>query len=75
MLSAQSTDKQVDEALPELFGHFQSVQAMAEAPAEEIEQYIRSVGLYKNKAKISKNAVSRSSVNMAERCRISWMRC
>lgn len=51
MLSAQSTDKQVDEALPELFGHFQTAQAVAEAPAEEIEQYIRSVGLYKNKAK------------------------
>ena len=41
----------MDEALPELFGHFQTAQAVAEAPAEEIEQYIRSVGLYKNKAK------------------------
>ena len=51
MLSAQSTDKQVEEALPDLFGHFPSVEAMAQAPAEEIEAYIRSVGLYKNKAK------------------------
>lgn len=51
MLSAQSTDKQVEEALPDLFGHFPSAEAMAQAPAEEIEAYIHSVGLYKNKAK------------------------
>lgn len=51
MLSAQSTDKQVDEALPALFGHFDSVEKMAAAPVEEIEDYIRSIGLYKNKAK------------------------
>lgn len=51
MLSAQSTDKQVDEALPALFGRFRTVEEAAQAPAEEIEEYIRSVGLYKNKAK------------------------
>ena len=51
MLSAQSTDKQVDEALPALFERFQTAQEVAEAPVEEIERYIRSVGLYKNKAK------------------------
>ena len=48
MLSAQSTDKQVDEALPALFERFQTAQEVAEAPVEEIERYIRSVGLYKN---------------------------
>ena len=51
MLSAQSTDKQVDEALPGLFGRFKKAEELAEAPREEIESYIRSVGLYKNKAK------------------------
>ena len=51
MLSAQSTDKQVDEALPGLFGRFQKAEELAEASLEEIESYIRSVGLYKNKAK------------------------
>lgn len=51
MLSAQSTDKQVDEALPALFEHFDTVQKAANAPVEEIEEYIRSIGLYKNKAK------------------------
>ena len=54
MLSAQSTDKQVDEALPGLFGRFRTAEEVAQAPVEEIEEYIRSVGLYKNKAKIMK---------------------
>ncbi|MEY8339346.1 endonuclease III [Lachnospiraceae bacterium 62-35] len=58
MLSAQSTDKQVDEAIPALFDHYRTVEAVAEAPVEEIEGYIRSVGLYKNKAR-----------NMKECCR------
>lgn len=51
MLSAQSTDKQVDEAIPALFHRYADVKDMADAPAEEIEGYIHSIGLYKNKAK------------------------
>jgi endonuclease-3 len=51
MLSAQSTDKQVEEALPQLYTRFPDAKDMAEAPLEEIEAAIRSVGLYKNKAK------------------------
>lgn len=51
MLSAQSTDKQVDEALPALFARFERAEQMAEASLEEIEGYIKSIGLYKNKAR------------------------
>lgn len=51
MLSAQSTDKQVDEAIPALFDHYRTAQSVADAPVEEIESYIKSVGLYKNKAR------------------------
>lgn len=51
MLSAQSTDKQVDETLPSLWERFPTAESVAEAPLEEIEQAIRSIGLYKNKAK------------------------
>lgn len=51
MLSAQSTDKQVEEVLPQLFTQFQNAEDMAEASLEEIEDAIRSIGLYKNKAK------------------------
>lgn len=51
MLSAQSTDKQVDAVLPALYQRFDTVQDVADAQIEEIESYIRSVGIYKNKAK------------------------
>lgn len=51
MLSAQSTDKQVDAVLPALFKRFDTVEDVAEADVEEIESYIRSIGIYKNKAK------------------------
>lgn len=51
MLSAQSTDKQVEEATPRLFERFRTAAQVAEAPVEEIEEAIRSVGIYKNKAK------------------------
>lgn len=51
MLSAQSTDKQVYEVLPGLWERFDSIDKMAEADEEEIESYIKTVGLYKNKAK------------------------
>lgn len=51
MLSAQSTDKQVYGVLPRLWDRFSSLERMAEAPQEEIEDCIRSIGLYKSKAK------------------------
>lgn len=51
MLSAQSTDKQVYEVLPRLWDRFPSLEQMAEAHLEEIEDCIRSIGLYKSKAK------------------------
>ncbi len=51
MLSAQSTDKQVYAVLPELWERFSKIEQMAEAPVEEIEGYIKSIGLYKSKAK------------------------
>ncbi|MGC6176271.1 endonuclease III [Lacrimispora sp. 38-1] len=51
MLSAQSTDKQVEEALPDFCRRFQTADQLADAPLEEIEDTIRSIGLYKNKAR------------------------
>ena len=48
MLSAQSTDKQVDEVLPKLYGRFPTVQEIAQATEEEIGEEIKSVGLYKS---------------------------
>lgn len=51
MLSAQSTDKQVEEVLPQLFTRFEQAKDMADASLEEIEDAIRSIGIYKNKAR------------------------
>ncbi len=51
MLSAQSTDKQVEEALPDLWKTFPDMKKIVDAPVEEIENSIKSVGLYKVKAK------------------------
>jgi len=63
MLSAQTTDKSVNLVTPDLFKAFPDAFAMSSADAEEVEQLIHSIGLYRNKAKnligISKALVER----------------
>ena len=51
ILSAQCTDKRVNMTVPALFEAFPTPQAMAQASAEEIFQYIRSISYPNNKAK------------------------
>ncbi len=51
ILSAQCTDKQVNLVTAGLFQKYRTVQEYAAAPAEEFEQAIRRIGLYRNKAK------------------------
>ena len=51
VLSAQTTDKSVNQVTPALFAAFPDAAAMANATEEEIIGYIRRIGLYKNKAK------------------------
>lgn len=51
MLSAQSTDKQVEEVLPDLFDKYDTLEKMADARLEEVEEAIKSIGLYHNKAR------------------------
>lgn len=50
-LSAQTTDKSVNEVTPALFSRFPDAKSMAEADVSEIENLIMRLGLYKNKAK------------------------
>lgn len=50
-LSAQTTDKKVNEISPALFARFKTVKDFARAQPLDIEPYIKSIGLYKNKAK------------------------
>jgi endonuclease-3 len=50
-LSAQCTDARVNLVTPALFSAFPDAYSMAAATVEEVENYIKSCGLYKTKAK------------------------
>ena len=50
-LSAQCTDERVNMVTPALYAKYKTAEDFANAPVEEIEGYIKSLGLYKNKAK------------------------
>ncbi|MDR0432648.1 MAG: endonuclease III [Bifidobacteriaceae bacterium] len=51
VLSAQSTDKQVNALTPALFARFPDARHMAEADLRDLEEAVRSSGFYHNKAK------------------------
>lgn len=51
MLSAQTTDTSVNKVTDVLFSKYPTLESMANAPLEDVEDIIRSIGLYKNKAK------------------------
>lgn len=51
ILSAQATDVSVNAATPALFEAYPDAHAMAAATPEEIEPYVRTIGLYRTKAK------------------------
>lgn len=57
MLSAQTTDKAVNAVTYKLFNDFPSLKALENATLEEIEERIKQLGLYKNKAKNIKGIV------------------
>jgi endonuclease-3 len=51
ILSAQSTDAGVNRATPALFARFPDAAAYARATPEDLWPFIKSLGLYRNKAK------------------------
>ncbi len=51
ILSAQCSDKKVNEVSPQLFADFKTPRDYAKATPEQIQRYIRSIGLYRNKSK------------------------
>ena len=55
-LSAQCTDARVNIVCRELFSRYPTLEAIADAPLEEIESIVRPCGLYKTKAKNIKDA-------------------
>ena len=50
-LSAQCTDARVNLVTPALFAAFPTLEAMAAAPIGQVEDYVRSCGFYKHKAR------------------------
>lgn len=50
-LSAQCTDARVNLVTPALFEAFPTLEAMAAAPIEQVEQLVHSCGFYKHKAR------------------------
>lgn len=51
ILSAQATDVSVNKATPALFAAYPTPEALAQAPMEEVIAKIKTIGLYRNKAK------------------------
>lgn len=51
ILSAQCTDKRINIVTKTLFNRYKTAKEYAESPPGELEEYIRSTGFYRNKAK------------------------
>lgn len=51
VLSAQSTDRRVNEVTPALFARFPTPAALAAAPRDEVEQLVHATGFFRQKAK------------------------
>ena len=51
IMSAQCTDKRVNMVAKQLYKKFPNIEALADANLSELEETIKSVGLYKSKAK------------------------
>ncbi|CAN5619662.1 endonuclease III [soil metagenome] len=51
VLSAQCTDARVNQVTPALFARYPTAAALATAPQEEVEQEIRSINFFRNKAR------------------------
>ncbi len=50
-LSAQTTDKSVNQISPALFAAYPSPEALAAAKQEDVENIIKRIGMYKNKSR------------------------
>jgi endonuclease-3 len=59
MLSAQATDAVVNTVTPELFAKYRTAEDYARATIPELERMIRSIGLYRGKARNVRAAMQR----------------
>lgn len=51
VLSAQTTDIAVNKVTPKLFSKYPSSKELSQAKQKDVEEYIKSIGLYRNKAR------------------------
>ncbi|NLT47809.1 MAG: endonuclease III, partial [Clostridiales bacterium] len=51
VLSAQTTDKSVNQVTPALFGRYPDAATLASAQAEDLEEILKRIGMYRTKAK------------------------
>ena len=51
ILSAQCTDERVNRVTPALYARFPTLESFAEADVPEVEEYVRSCGFYRAKAR------------------------
>ena len=63
LLSAQTTDVSVNKVTPVLFAKYPTAEAMAEADPLDVQEIIKTIGLYKNK---SRNIVALSKMLVSE---------
>lgn len=63
MLSAQTTDKQVNKITEKLFKKYNTPEEFADMEQQELEQHIKGCGLYKNK---SKNIINASKMIISQ---------
>ncbi|MCR4710186.1 MAG: endonuclease III [Clostridiales bacterium] len=51
VLSAQTTDKSVNRVSPQLFAKYPDAKSLSEAKQEDVEEIIRTIGMYRTKSK------------------------
>ena len=56
ILSAQSTDKKINEITPKLFQKYKTAKDFANAPITQLQNLVKASGFYRQKAKNIKNA-------------------
>ncbi|SFH73531.1 endonuclease III [Pisciglobus halotolerans] len=63
MLSAQTTDAAVNKVTPDLFESYPTPESLMQAPLESIMEKIKTIGLYRNKAKYIKGTAEKIVLN------------
>lgn len=63
ILSAQSTDKKINEVTPVLFARYPTPKDLAEADREELEAILKPTGFFRNKAKAVQGAAKKVALD------------